>query len=137
MPNYDFECDNCGSVVEVYRPISESGDPEQCGYCDSRMRRIYTTQTNVRSHGYFNHGLGQYVRSSADVRDAMKRIRDGYSSEHVNSHGERYKVHHEGPDLVPVGDDKPSSYTGKKRQGYSFTAGQEREMGKMLRSFDG
>jgi putative FmdB family regulatory protein len=132
MPNYEFECDSCGNLVEVYRPMKLAGKPQDCDHCGVEMRRIFTTQTNVKSHGYYNHGLGQYVRGSWDVKDAMKRIQDGVTREYIDSAGQRVKKHVEGPELVEVGDSKPVV---RERSGLKMTAKEDREFGNMLKSW--
>lgn len=49
MPLYDFKCDDCDQVVEVFRPMAEATDPLECKNCGKSMRRLYN------SFGISNH----------------------------------------------------------------------------------
>ncbi len=42
MPLYDFKCDKCGQVKEVFRPMAEALDELLCECCGEPMRRLYT-----------------------------------------------------------------------------------------------
>jgi len=89
---YDFECPKCGLMREVVRHHSEAGQPERCG-CSSLMNRVWSVpQVSIKSHGYFNNGLGQYVRHSGDVRDALNRHKDTTGKELVEVGNENATV---------------------------------------------
>ncbi|HJL77588.1 MAG TPA: zinc ribbon domain-containing protein [Acidimicrobiales bacterium] len=40
MPLYDYRCGTCGSVFEVRRPMSESGEPAVCPDGHEGARRL-------------------------------------------------------------------------------------------------
>ena len=42
MPLYDFKCEHCDQVKEVFRHMAEALDPLNCEECGQEMRRIYT-----------------------------------------------------------------------------------------------
>ncbi len=70
MPTYEYECDKCGEVVELFQPITEAArkklrkkDPKPCDCNATVTRRIGTGagvifkgsgfyQTDYRSEGY-------------------------------------------------------------------------------------
>lgn len=39
MPRYDYECQQCGTVEELFRPMVEKCPP-LCPHCTSTMRRL-------------------------------------------------------------------------------------------------
>ena len=70
MPTYEYECDKCGKVVELFQPITEAvrkklrkKDPKPCE-CNTTVTRLIGTgagvifkgsgfyQTDYRSEGY-------------------------------------------------------------------------------------
>lgn len=42
MPNYDYNCTNCGAFTES-RPMAQSGDPCACPTCGTASPRAYFT----------------------------------------------------------------------------------------------
>lgn len=42
MPRYDFQCDDCGAVVEFELPADGASTAQSCFVCGESMRRIYT-----------------------------------------------------------------------------------------------
>jgi len=89
---YDFECSKCGLLREVVRPYKEAGRAEGCS-CGHPMDRVWSVpQVSIKSHGYFNNGLGQYVRHAGDVKDALNRHKDTTGREMVEIGNESAKV---------------------------------------------
>jgi len=106
MPIYQFRCPKCEDEVEVYRSMSDAGTPELCSVCLCTMDRVFTppmVQVPVTS-GYFDHGLGRYIHHKSDVQSAISEIRQGHIRRDEIT-GET--SHIEGPELVPIGSEKP------------------------------
>jgi len=40
MPTYDYECDTCGNIEELFINLDSFDQPVFCEKCDSLMRRI-------------------------------------------------------------------------------------------------
>ena len=111
MPLYPFKCPACGDGREEVRPVAEHDQPTFCG-CGERMCRVYEPlHVCVPMTGYYNYGLGCYVRNKQDVKDALRRERDGYTEAvEVRERGTnklvRTKREHKGRELVEVGNER-------------------------------
>ena len=46
MPLYDYQCQNCGHVVEVMHGVNASG-PQRCERCGGPMRKLISTPAIV------------------------------------------------------------------------------------------
>lgn len=44
MPTYEFICKECGEVIEIIKPASESYVPDHCG---KKTKRVYTPINTV------------------------------------------------------------------------------------------
>lgn len=44
MPRYDYYCNNCGTLVEIVKPMSESDSQEVCSICNFPMRKQFMGQ---------------------------------------------------------------------------------------------
>jgi putative FmdB family regulatory protein len=42
VPHYDFQCRECGAVIELVLPVSEASSEQICVVCGQRARRLYT-----------------------------------------------------------------------------------------------
>jgi len=96
MPRYDYECQTCGRVREVVKPMAEAGREERCWDCmqfgtdleaDFRpMKRLYSAQGFImRPTGYAlrpgDKGYSDFSRALelGEVRDpdAKSRLSGG------------------------------------------------------------
>ena len=79
MPTYPFVCPDCHSYTEEIRTMRDAANIAICPSCHQIMNRVYSLpQVSVPAGGYYNYGLGCYVNGPKDVKDALKRNRDGY-----------------------------------------------------------
>jgi len=51
MPTYDFRCNECSEVFEVFVSISEMGDPQECPECGSTDTKSIITPCNFVLRG--------------------------------------------------------------------------------------
>lgn len=110
---YPFQC-ICGIKEEVYRHHSDSGKVHLCPSCGQKMDRVWTVpQTQVKSYGYYDQGLGTYIKDKSSARDAINRIGDN-----------------EGREIVEVGTESPKM--SKKRTSYEPTKDEMAQIGKIL-----
>lgn len=42
MPRYDFQCADCGAVVEVELPSEQASTTQICPVCGQQAKRLYT-----------------------------------------------------------------------------------------------
>jgi len=97
MPEYPFECP-CGEYKEVFRHMVDAGDPEIC-VCGKDMLRIYSgTQAIVKNYGYFNNGLGCWIKGKDDVKDAMTKYNHTTGGRMVELGTEKANVKPKEPD---------------------------------------
>lgn len=124
---YPFQCDLCGEYVEDVRPSKDSSLPQICK-CGAPMRRIYTaTLFAIDKQDYFDYGLGCHVRNRSDVKEAIKKMRDGkvngrdvvIADEKGRKHIEKRDV--PGIDVVEVGNNKEKPT--QKKQSYDIPRG--------------
>jgi len=65
MPTYEYKCETCGNVTEIFHRIDES-PPGTCEKCGSALRKIF-----IGGAGIIFKGSGFYVndyKNSADGR---------------------------------------------------------------------
>ena len=109
MPLYDFRCVECGHEDEVFFMMSQvSGATPACSRCGSPMNRVWhpdSAPTPSVFQAHYNHGLGTYVSSPGQMKEAVRRI-----------NGET------GQKLVPVGD---SDCNVKPRQRKEYLRGKD------------
>lgn len=41
MPKYDYKCENCETIVEIQRSITDSS-PQLCDICNEEMSKVYS-----------------------------------------------------------------------------------------------
>ena len=46
MPAYDFQCDECGTLIEVVRSIKDESKI-CCVHCEKEMKQVVISNTNV------------------------------------------------------------------------------------------
>lgn len=127
MPSYPFECPVCKNYQEVYRPVRDCAVPEMCGKCDTLMRRVYTVpQVKEPFREHYNHGLGCYLSTRHDKRDAIRRIADGGKKQIVERDPKTGIVNKKmvdvpGREIVEVGTESPK--VKPKRVSYDLPRG--------------
>lgn len=56
MPNYDFKCDTCGSIVEKYFGFTEE-QVLHCDTCNTEMKKvIQSTPIQFKTDGFYSTG---------------------------------------------------------------------------------
>lgn len=107
MPTYEYQCEDCLTFTDVYKPMSESGSLELCSQCQKPMQRIIgLVQMNLSTakvfEPHFNPAFGKKMYSPHDIKEEIRRIK-----------GET------GKEIVEVGNDSLQSIK-KKRQAYTL-----------------
>lgn len=78
MPLYDFRCDACCHVLELYLPMTRAGESQECPTCHGPVRRLYTVpQAIVRydSLGYLEaaaEGRSVFGQTGPEEKHAAK-----------------------------------------------------------------
>ena len=79
MPIYDYECRNCGHIVEVLHGVNASG-PTACEQCGGPMRKLMSTPAIVFK------GSGWAKKDARDARPkATKSTTSGATNESSES----------------------------------------------------
>ena len=65
MPLYDYECRNCGHIVEVIHGVNDPG-PQACTVCGGQMRKLMSTPAIVF------RGSGWAKKDARDAKPAAK-----------------------------------------------------------------
>lgn len=108
MPFYEFECANCQRkgwkyTHEVYRPLSQSGEPYACPNCRNKTDRIYSGKVTKEFVEYYSKGkrIGtrlqdkRFLRANGRVitqdtdgwRDIKKMAKDGQHRTRLSQKG--------------------------------------------------
>jgi putative FmdB family regulatory protein len=78
MPLYEFQCDDCGDVVEVLVKVNGRG-PRKCGRCSGRLKKMISrTSFHLKGGGWYSDGYGGGAKSSDKPKTESKS--DGKSS---------------------------------------------------------
>ena len=93
MPIYPFRCE-CGRYLETVRLMRDAAHTEKCPDCGCVMVRVYTpVEVNMGAEtGYYNHGLGKYIRHKSDIKDGVRAISDSEGREVVEVGTENAKA---------------------------------------------
>jgi len=79
MPLYDYQCENCGHVVEVMHGVYDSG-PQRCERCGGGMRKLLSTPSIVFKGSGWAKKDAQTSRQSGAAKSADKDSDTGSSS---------------------------------------------------------
>lgn len=57
MPNYEYKCDDCGTLEEHQRSVNDRDEFPICQYCTRVMRRlIHATPVKFNGSGFYSTG---------------------------------------------------------------------------------
>ncbi|MCM8820271.1 MAG: zinc ribbon domain-containing protein [Candidatus Omnitrophica bacterium] len=56
MPTYDYECSNCGKIIEIFHKINQEPPIKECPDCKGTLRRLIGCGT-----GLIFKGSGFYI----------------------------------------------------------------------------
>lgn len=71
MPTYEYRCRSCKTVADASRPISEGGEPLECGLCGDYMDRIFSRVSFLNSRKQW---LGRKdVNFEVDTRNVIAK----------------------------------------------------------------
>lgn len=76
MPAYDFTCDNCLVVGEVFLKLSEYDQPQPCPECGEPMRRVVAAVATVGpmpSKPLTVKQIGRSFESNAELRHYLRK----------------------------------------------------------------
>ena len=78
MPTYAYRCNKCKiefDIIKSYKDIDFIEVCEECGFPGERVIRFsgHIAPDNVAA--YYNNGLGKVVRSRADIRQELARVK--------------------------------------------------------------
>jgi putative FmdB family regulatory protein len=51
MAIYEFQCEKCGGVFELNRPMSQAGDPAACPACAGAARKLVSGFASTEGYG--------------------------------------------------------------------------------------
>lgn len=75
---YQFRCPKCQNIFEVYYKLEElvsSFPTTQCPKCSAIAQRLYTPPMTIMPlTPYYDHGLGRYINSRQERKQAMKEL---------------------------------------------------------------
>ena len=77
MPVYPYRCPECLAEFDRFEPAAGSHELAPCA-CGEMAARVWTVPQAIvdNTEAYYNNGLGQVIKSKADIRDAQRRYHD-------------------------------------------------------------
>jgi len=84
MPIYEYECTDCGSVIEVIQKINARA-PGRCEKCTGKLKKkISRASFQLKGGGWYSDGYGNAGSSASgsesSSKDEKKKEKDGKSS---------------------------------------------------------
>ena len=74
MPLYDYECEDCGIVQDVWADMDEKELEHSCG---KKMKRLISGKVGINMgvgpYGYYDDTLQTYVHTNEQRRREMKK----------------------------------------------------------------
>lgn len=108
MPLYDYECRNCGHIVEVLHGVNATG-PTACEQCGGPMRKLMSTPSIVFK------GSGWAKKDARDARPkATKPTSSGAKDDSAGSSSSSSEAD---PGSGKAAAEKPKSGDGAAKQG--------------------
>ena len=79
MPLYEYECQDCGYVTEVFRSVPERNNPADCNICGAKIltRLPARLQRIMAERPYYHHGLGCMVNSKEHYQKVCRETNTG------------------------------------------------------------
>lgn len=113
---YSYFCSQCQNYEDVIKESILVDRQEYCQTCGKTMSRIFTAPNiKIVKSDYFHSGLGQYINTSMDEKNAMAEYRDRNGSE-----------------LIEVGNEAVET---SKPEEYQFKHNEIKDMHEILQSF--
>lgn len=94
MPRYAYRCINCEDEFDVIKPVAEIDYIEICEECGRPSERVIRFKGHMAADNvdaYYNYGLGKVVRSKAQVREELARVKGETGREFVEVGNEPIK----------------------------------------------
>jgi len=76
MPNYEYRCAPCGSIITTFNHGGPPKMPPNCPSCGSPPHRLFgfsTPHPNSSFQPHFNNSVGKVVTSQKHFEDELKR----------------------------------------------------------------
>jgi putative FmdB family regulatory protein len=71
MAIYEFQCEKCGSVFDVTRPMSQAGDPAVCPSCGGGARKLVSAFASTEGYGVKGMAKGPF-RASPEAQQEKR-----------------------------------------------------------------
>jgi putative FmdB family regulatory protein len=73
MPIYEYECTDCGNLIEVIQKIGARA-PGRCEKCTGKLKKkISRASFQLKGGGWYSDGYGSSGGSSSDSEDTPKK----------------------------------------------------------------
>ncbi len=71
MAIYEFQCEKCGSIFDVTRPMSQAGDPAECPQCGGAAKKLVSAFASTEGYGIKGMAKGP-LRSAPEQQPEQK-----------------------------------------------------------------
>lgn len=82
MPVFDFQCVECGKVLEH----NYSTYPYPCSLCSGRMKRKFQVAIKKTFTPHYNSAVGKYISNEHEFREELRRKSDETSESSGTEH---------------------------------------------------
>lgn len=106
MPLFDYRCPQGHLTTDQFHPITESVSAIPCPQCTELARKVLSfpaIRKGLQPH--FNHSVGRYVQSDADLRAAFSEKSDAMSRQTGIDHNYVPLDHQEAREVCGVTDE--------------------------------
>ena len=74
MPIYEYECTECGTVIEVMQKVGARRAPGRCEQCSGKLKKkISVTSFQLKGGGWYSDGYGDSGPSSSSTDSSSKK----------------------------------------------------------------
>lgn len=82
MPNYDYKCQNCGQITEIFHSIKKNFENKSCSKCKKgKLKRIISKETGsniiFKGEGFYRSTdyINQKAKEEGTIHDDKKKIK--------------------------------------------------------------
>ena len=81
MPIYEYECTDCGEVIEVLQKVNARRAPGPCEKCSGKLKRkVSVTSFQLKGGGWYSDGYGGSGSGDSSESSSSKGKKDSKPS---------------------------------------------------------
>ncbi len=74
MPIYEYECTDCGAVIEVMQKVNTRRAPGRCEKCSGKLKKkISVASFHLKGGGWYSDGYGNAASSDSSSTSSSEK----------------------------------------------------------------